>query len=263
MSEELTKKEEKKMTTDSHSKSSEISHSRRYEKKNAKADGKRLSQEEIDKELVEIRKELDVFKMQLEEIQRLGWVLRKKPVEWHEMQRRLQQKQVKWLRESLKEVELEMEECICEPKQGEILGESEDYTKDKEWRSSEDLMDYWHSLEQFEDMLTREADEAMKPCDFNSHSLCVFAGYIEDDGQSDETVTNRNEVLEVKHYGESLLEEEGANLLQQKEFINEFLFGVRQSDEVDMDQKSNEIATVVFQEGKKMNLSDEIDERTL
>lgn len=36
-----------------------------------------------------------------------------------------------------------------------------------------------------------------------------------------------------------------------------------QSDEADMDQKSNENVIVVFQEGKQMNLSDEIDERTL
>jgi len=50
-------------------------------------------------------------------------------------------------------------------------------------RSTEDLMDYWHSSEQFEDMMTREADEAVKPCDFNSHSLCMFLGYEEDDGQ--------------------------------------------------------------------------------
>lgn len=67
----------------------------------------------------------------------------------------------------------------------------------------------------------------------------------------------------MKYDGEFILEEEGANLLQQKEFIDEFLFGVRQLDEVDMDQKSNENAIVVFQEGKQMNLSDGIDERTL
>ena len=61
------------------------------------------------------------------------------------MQRRLQQKQVKWLRENLKEVELEMEKYICEIEQGEILGEIEGYTEGKEWRLSEDLMDYWDS----------------------------------------------------------------------------------------------------------------------
>ncbi len=54
------KKEEKKMTTDSHNRGSKRSHNRRYEKKKAKADGKRLSQEEIDKELAEIRKKIDV-----------------------------------------------------------------------------------------------------------------------------------------------------------------------------------------------------------
>ena len=55
MSEEITKKEEKKMTTDSHSKGSERSHSRRYENKDAKANGKRLSQEEIDKVIAELK----------------------------------------------------------------------------------------------------------------------------------------------------------------------------------------------------------------
>jgi len=123
--------------------------------------------------------------------------------------------------ENLREAEAEMEVSICRPEQGEMLGE-----EDNE-RSAEDLMEYWHSSEQFEDMMTREADEVMKPCDFNSHSLCMFSGYVEDDGQSGETITNRHEALEVKYDGECLLEEEGANLLQQKEFIDEFLFGVR------------------------------------
>lgn len=131
-------------------------------------------------------------------------------------------------------------------------------------RSVEDLMDYWHSSEQFEDMMTTKSDEAMKPCDFNSHSLCMFARYLEDDGQSSKTITNRTEALEVKYDGECLLEEEGVDLLQQKEFIYEILFGVKQSDEVDMDQKSNENAILVLQEGKQMNLIlNEIDERTL
>jgi hypothetical protein len=121
MSEELMKKEEKKMTTDSHSRGSERSHNRRNMKKeDAKANGKRMSQEEIDKEIAELKEQLNALRRILEESQRLGWVLRKKPVKWHEMQRRLQQKQVKWLMEKLKEVELEMEESICEPEQGEF-----------------------------------------------------------------------------------------------------------------------------------------------
>lgn len=83
-------------------------------------------------------------------------------------------------------------------------------------RSAEDLMEYWNSSEQFEDMLTREADEAMKPCVFKFHSLCVFAGCVEDDGKSSETITKMNKSLEVKYDGECLLEEEGVDLLQQK-----------------------------------------------
>ena len=76
-------------------------------------------------------------------------------------------------------------------------------------------------------MLTREAYEAMKPCIFNSHSLCMFAGCAKDDEQYGETVKKMNKALEVKYDGECLLEEEGIDLLQQKEFIDEFLFGVR------------------------------------
>ena len=61
------RKEEMKMINDSHSKGSEWSHNRRYENKNSKADGKGLNEEEIDKELAEIGKELDVLTMRLEE----------------------------------------------------------------------------------------------------------------------------------------------------------------------------------------------------
>lgn len=83
-----------------------------------------------------------------------------------------------------------MEVSICRPEQGEMLGE-----EDNE-RSAEDFLDYWQSSEQFEDMLTKEADEAMKPCDFDSYSLCMFAGYAEDDGQLVEIITTTNEALE-------------------------------------------------------------------
>ena len=47
-----------------------------------------------------------------------------------------------------------MEVSICGPEQGEILGEE---------INEKDLMDYWNSLEELEDMLTRETYEAMKP----------------------------------------------------------------------------------------------------
>ena len=101
------------MTTDSHSKGLERIHNRGYKKRDAKANGKRTSQEEIDKEAVELKEQLNELRRMLEESQRLGWVLRKKPVEWHEMQRRIQQKKVMWLKGKLKEVELELEESIC------------------------------------------------------------------------------------------------------------------------------------------------------
>ena len=61
----------------------------------------------------------------------------------------------------------------------------------------------------------------------------------------------------------AFLEEEGFDLVQEKEFIDEIMFGVIKSNEVDIDQKSNENAIVVSQAGKQMNLSDGIDERTL
>jgi len=61
-------------------------------KEDAKENGKRMSQEEIDKEIVEMKEQLNVLRMILEENQRLGWVLKKKPVKWSKLQRRLQQK---------------------------------------------------------------------------------------------------------------------------------------------------------------------------
>ena len=66
------KKEEKKMTTDIHSRGSERRHSRRKMKKeDAKANGKRMSQEEIDKEIAELKEQLNVLRMILEKT-RLG-----------------------------------------------------------------------------------------------------------------------------------------------------------------------------------------------
>lgn len=85
------KKEEKKMTIDSHSRGSERSHNKGYKKEDTKASGKRMSQVEIDKEVAELKEQLNALRRMLEENQRLGWDLRKKPVEWHEMQRRLHQ----------------------------------------------------------------------------------------------------------------------------------------------------------------------------
>jgi len=64
---ELMKKEEKKMTTDSHSRCSEKSHSRGHKKEDAKENGKKMSQEEIDKEVVELKEQLNALRKMFEE----------------------------------------------------------------------------------------------------------------------------------------------------------------------------------------------------
>lgn len=94
-------------------------------KEDAKENGKRMSQEEIDKEIAELKEQLKVLRMILEENQRQGWVLRKKEMKWPKLQRRLQQRQVKGLVEEIREAELEMEFSIYEEEQGEVLGQDE------------------------------------------------------------------------------------------------------------------------------------------
>ena len=74
-------------------------------------------------------------------------------------------------------------------------------------------MKYWDSLEASKEVMARETDKTMKACNF-SHSLCMFAGCAKDGEQSGETVTKKNETLEVESDGECLLEEEGTDLLQ-------------------------------------------------
>jgi len=74
------------MITDSHSKGYEEDHNRRKMKKeDTKVNGKRMSQEEFDKEIVEMKEQLNVLRMILEESQRQGWVLKKKLVTWHRL----------------------------------------------------------------------------------------------------------------------------------------------------------------------------------
>lgn len=62
---------------------------------------------------------------------------------------------MKWLVEKLREAKFEMEVSICEEKQGEVLGEGE------EWRSMEDLMNCCDSSKQHEEMWTKVAEEAI------------------------------------------------------------------------------------------------------
>lgn len=89
-------------------------------------------------------------------------------MKWFKLQRRLRQRQVKWLVEKIREAEMEV--SICGLEQGEIMGEED---------NKKDLIDYWNSSEQFEDMLKREADEAMNPCIFKYHGLYVLQDVLE------------------------------------------------------------------------------------
>jgi len=83
--------------------------------------------------------------------------------------------QVKWLKEKLKEAELEMEESICEPEQGNFLGESED-----------------------EDLKIENLSEAKGSHGFKSDNLCMIASEI-GEGQFDDIVmkkkTNKIQIL--------------------------------------------------------------------
>ena len=83
-------------TTNSHNKdnkgSEEDHDKRKVKKEDSKENGKRMSQEERDKEITKLREQLNVLRMLLEENQRQGWVLRKNAVKWHKLQRRIQEK---------------------------------------------------------------------------------------------------------------------------------------------------------------------------
>jgi len=98
-----------------------------------------------------------------------GWTMRKK-VKWQKLHtKRENQVNIQLMEElrklekmlsceELREAELKMDVSICGPEQGEILGEE---------INEEDLMNYWDSSAEFEDVLTRVVDEAMKPCIVN------------------------------------------------------------------------------------------------
>ena len=78
--------EKKNMAINSHSRGSKEDHSRRNMKKeDAKENCKRMSKEEIDEEIAELKEQLDALRRILEESPRLGWVLRKNPVKWHKL----------------------------------------------------------------------------------------------------------------------------------------------------------------------------------
>ena len=86
----------------------------------------RLSQEEYDRELVDIGLQLVRLEMLLQkENQRYGWIMKRK-VRWHSLQVKLQQMIFSRLKEQLMIAESEMEISYCEPEHGPLLGEDDE-----------------------------------------------------------------------------------------------------------------------------------------
>jgi hypothetical protein len=86
------------------------------------------SQDRLDKRLAEIELQLEIFEELLQrngEDQRYGWILPKK-VKWHTLQVKLKNRFNTKMRRALRTIEYEDKGCICEPEQGQILGEDED-----------------------------------------------------------------------------------------------------------------------------------------
>ena len=156
-------REERKMTTDSHAKGSSASQNR--VKENASTIGrKRMSDEEFDREIVEMKIHLSVLMELLhenEEDQRYGWILRKRRVKWPMLQVKLKHRLSAWLRKELRETEYELRGCICEPKQGPILREEskEDFADNGQPSTTVIKIDkdVWHHI----DTMLIKCDEGM------------------------------------------------------------------------------------------------------
>jgi hypothetical protein len=201
---------EEKMTTNGHVRSSEESHSE--VKKDVKVKGiEKMSNEEIVKEIVEVREQLDVLTEQWKrdkEAHKCGWVM-KKAARWP-IQQLISRRQRHMLKVWIKEVDKlkadDREVCICEPEQGPILGKGDD-----EKRPVEGLMDSKESLDQHVEVLTEELSEAIEPHVFKTDNLCMDAGSSEG-GQPFNAATEEKE-----KEGIPLKDVEGAQLLKDVE----------------------------------------------
>ena len=147
---------------------------------------------------------------------------------------------VKWLKGKLKEVELEMEEYICEPEQGEILGETED-----------------------ENLKIETSSEAKGSHGFKTNNLYMYAGETCKEGQlydivikEEEDKQNPNSVLEedeidrshmqleeyVKQPSEGLEEIEEETI---KEFLNH-MNNLEQQGDMMVEPSSETIGSYIF-----------------
>lgn len=261
-----------KMTADSHFRGSAKDLNRGRKRENAKVSGtcEKLTDEEYEREKVEITIHLELLMELLQENVKNrthGWTMRKR-MKWqklHAKRKRLINIQLaEELRKlepllscgELRESELKMDVSICGPEQGESLG--------KEIKE-EDFMNYLDSSETSEDVLARKADEAMQSCNF-SHSLCMFAECAKDGEQSDGTVTKENERFEVKSRRKFLSEKEGNDLSQQEKSGNaeEKIQGKQMylfNEIADESFRCNDAETKITQEDYQSKGSDEVLKR--
>jgi hypothetical protein len=113
------------MTIESHDKGSH------KKKGDARENGKekKMSQEELDQEIVEMKASINALMMLLEECEKdqwYGWTLRRKKVRWKLLQTKLRQNMYANLRRELRVAELEMKVYYCEPEKGAFFDEDED-----------------------------------------------------------------------------------------------------------------------------------------
>ena len=181
-----------------------------------------------------------------EEKQRYGWVM-KREVRWNSLHVKIHQKMFAELKKELREVESEMEVSYCEPEQGPLLGE--DYEAKKE-RPIESLMNSVKNTDLLLEEMTVRLNETKVSYVFETDDLFVITGFVADDGQSFETVLKFDEVI---YDEESLSNEETSEVLQQKELIDEFLDGGKQSIKDDLKMKTEkEMCKEIFI-GKNQN----------
>jgi hypothetical protein len=181
----------KTVVVDNHSEGSEKGH-------------RRSSQEKIDRELAEIKVQLEVMREFVQrnmEDQRYGWVLQRKRIKWIQLQRRLKYDTRVQLEEELRGVELQQRMCVeeevylCEPEQGSVLGESSD--EDEDMRLDDGFMDPWKDENQLEELMFETTKEALKPYDFETNKWCMYTGFTGSNyvGQSLRTVTQVKEKM--------------------------------------------------------------------
>jgi len=105
------------MTTDSHSRGSKRSHNKR--KKDAKEDGKgeEMSQEIIDRYIVELKASVDAIIKLLEKCEKdqsYGWTTKRKKIKWKLLQKQIKRRMYIKLREEFRAAKLEMEDSYVD-----------------------------------------------------------------------------------------------------------------------------------------------------